>query len=55
MADKKTEKKDATVRAAKQEPKPGRDPQGSNRDPKPAKKGEAKAIPIDKLNASNDE
>ncbi|MEJ0013988.1 MAG: hypothetical protein WDM94_15540 [Bauldia sp.] len=50
MADKKLEKKDAGA-AAKQQPKP----QGSNRDPKPAKKGEAKAIPVDKLNASNDE
>jgi hypothetical protein len=49
MADKKMEKKDAG--GAKQPPKP----QGSNRDPKPVKKGEAKAIPVDKLNASNDE
>jgi hypothetical protein len=51
MADKKMEKKDATAGAAKQPPKP----QGSNRDAKPAKKGDAKAIPVEKLNASNDE
>jgi hypothetical protein len=48
MADKKTEKKDAGA------PKQPAKPQGSDRDPSPAKKGEAKAIPVEKLNASND-
>jgi hypothetical protein len=52
MADKKLEKKERPADAAKQAPKGA----GSARPvSKPARKAKDKSIPIDKLNASNDE